>query len=659
MRAKIIHALLVILFLASPRASALEIVIMVDKDSYDGFLDGLNTWKKKISDTVLANVQGEKKLGAFEVAYIKGHRLLSRAELVNDVDKHDADEGVKWHELTLEAGVAVPFMLPLSGLLGAVDIGIEANGKVSASKRYQITMPDVLSLASDEEVKGTVDLASHINKIYKLISLPFDAEKLQDSLPTGAEIKSFGERSLLVKIGPRVGVTGIALKAKTHLLIESLFSTSLKLLATVSGNTFVKYRVESKKQNDFGIEAKLTTGLTFLNTSFLDNVVGSEIITATLQREKQSDLVYEFIYDLNYQEARKALTRALVGDISMSQDIGMFRTSSDAYQGVSIMEKRTDLLVDIVKSGKVALTAGEKHILPKVQKLLGQEFSGSLVEFSRNVVEGDSVSTSVNMIEEREEVASYKFNYDKTNELLLGFLVDNVSKIDINSTALLAGVVSAAQGIKHTTVNHLQFDYLYHEQKNANAVIESFFNVAGNVLGANQPALRKIVHGLRSSNSCNLGKEAKFRIKGVLSNKAIENLLTYQPAEVWTGVAKIANFTPASYFRYPSKRAELIAKLNRKTRKLLGRFEENVIPFWSQKLTDKKVIAEKLRDLFVELKGDPFLLELLVFLSSADYRQDKDPDRFSQGVAVSVSLETQGCQLQWSQAGRGLFNVNT
>ena len=642
------------LIAGASKSYALEIVIMHDKDSYEGFVQNLNTWKQKVSDLLKSNVEKKKKLGAFEIAYIKGHRLLTKAEINKDVDKHSSDPNKKWHELILEASVAVPFMLPVSGLFGALDIGIEANGKVSAAKLYRIIMPDVMSLADggDIEIPERVNLTKHITKIYKIFSLPFNIERLQNALPKGAEIHSVGERSLLLKVGPRLGITGLALKSKTHMFIDSLFSTSLKLLDTVDGNTFVKYRVESSKQNNFGVEAKLTTGITFLNTSFLDNIIGSELITASLQRSKHSDLTYEFIYDLKHKEARTALRKAILGDLSMSQEIGTFRTNADDYHGVAIMEKRSDLLVDLAKSGKVAFTTGEKTLLPKLQQLVGQEFSGSFVEFSRNKVEGDEERSSVNAMAEHEEIASYRYEYDKTNELMMGLVLNNVAKITVDSTALRTDFLSAAQGLKQATVNRLHFEYTYSEKKNADAIVDSFFNIASNVIGANQPALGGIVGAVRGSNQCAGSKNAVFSIKGTMSDKAVQNLIAYQPQEAWVGVAKIANFSPASLFRFDTKRTDLIAKMDRKTRKLLNKFAEHAIPFWQQDLKDKKVIAEKLRDLFQNFNGDPFLLELLIFLASADYRQDKDPDRFSQGMSVNVSLDTERCNLRWGQSGK-------
>ncbi|MDE3268873.1 MAG: hypothetical protein OYH77_01150 [Pseudomonadota bacterium] len=649
-------ALTAVLLTNAPKLHALEIVIMHDKDSYEGFVQNLNAWKQKVSGLLQANVEGHKKLGAFEVGYIKGHRLLSKSEISRDVDKHSDNLNKKWHELTLEASVAVPFMFPISGMIGALDVGIEANGKVSAAKRYRIIMPDVLSLAANKDITipDRIDLTKHITKIYKIFSLPFDVDKLQQALPTGTEIHSVGERSLLLKIGPRLGITGLALKAKTQVFVDSLFSTQLKLLSTVDGKTFVKYRVESNKQNNFGVEAKLTTGITFLNTSFLDNVIGSEMITASLERSKHADLIYEFVYDLSRSEARKALGRAILGDLSMSQEIGTFRTNADDYLGVSIMAKRSDLLVDLVKSGKVAFTTGEKTLLPKLQQLVGQEFSGSFVEFSRNEIEGSEETSSVNALAEHEEIASYRYEYDKTNELLLGLVLNNVASIEVDSTALRKDILSAAQGLKQATVNRLSFNYTYSEKKNTAAIIASFFNIADNVIGANQPTLGKIVSAVRNSEQCAGSEEAVFSIAGTMSDKAIQNLIAYQPQEAWVGVAKIAGFTPAAYFRYETKRQQLFTTMDRKTRKLMKKFAEHAIPFWEQdfKKTDKKAIAERLRNLFKAFHGDPSLLELLIFLASADYRQDKDPDRFSQGMTVNVALNTDRCNLRWGQSGK-------
>ena len=136
------------------RLDATSIVILEEKGAYGDFLQNIQQWKENFRDVLTGNVAGKKKLGAFEVAYVKGHRLLTRAEVLRDVDKHDQAEGKKWHELTLEAGVAVPWMLPLATLLGPVNVAIEANGKVAATKQYRIVMPDVLSLAEDEQSKA-------------------------------------------------------------------------------------------------------------------------------------------------------------------------------------------------------------------------------------------------------------------------------------------------------------------------------------------------------------------------------------------------------------------------------------------------------------------------------------------------------------------------
>ena len=655
MKLNFITVLLALLVLPlAAQLQATNIVILEEKNAYGDFLQNLKQWKENLGEILTGNVAGKHKLGAFEVAYIKGHRLLTRAEVVRDVDKHDYDEDKKWHELTLEAGVAVPWMLPLSTLLGPVSVAIEANGKVAAEKKYRIIMPDVLSLAEQSDTAGEeLDLKQHIRKIYQIIALPLTAQRLRAMLPAGAEIHSTGEKTLLLKVGPRLNTVGAALKVNTHVLVSSLFNSSLKVLARLGARTFVNYRVATADTRDFGLEAKLTLGLTFFNNSLLDNMLGSELITAQVTREQEKKLVYDFIYDLDYPAARAALGKALIGDLSASQDIATFRSSPLAYQGVSIMEKSTDLLLDVVKKGRLAFTAGDKLLTPRLQELLGQELSGSFLDFSRNVQEGDVETTTVNAVEEREEVASFKYSYERSNELLLGLVAANVSHIKVDSQAMLASLVSSGQGLQEVMLNRLQFDYLYHEKKNNQQIVANFFAVARNVLAVNQGSLQQIIDGVQASEQCS-GKDARFTISGTLHDRAVRNLLRYQPKEVWTGIAKVLGIEPASALRYEKIRTKVMAKLPRQHRKLLEKFTTQAMPFWSEvlDLNDKKATAEKIRDMFKAMRGDPFLLELLIFLAASDYRQAKDPDRFAQGVNVSVALTTSACNLQWRQHGK-------
>ena len=636
------------------RLDATSIVILDEQDAYSDFLQNLKQWKDSLRNVLTGDASGKHKLGAFEVAYVKGHRFLTRVEVLRDVDKHEQPEDKKWHELTLEAGVAVPWMLPLATLLGPVNVAIEANGKVAATKQYRIVMPDVLSLA--EQSKGTeddLDLKQYIRKIYQIISLPLTAEKLRSMLPAGSEISSVGEKTLLVKVGPRLNAVGAALKANTHVLLSSLFKSSLKVLARIGERTFVNYRVATADTRDVAFEAKLTLGLTFLNTSLLDKVLSSELITAQVAREQEKKLIYDFIYDLDHPAARQALGKALLGDLSATQDIATFRTNPTSYQGVTIVEKSSDLLLDVVKKGRLAFTAGDKMLTPHLQELLGQELSGSWLDFSRNAKESNVEATKVNVVEEREEVASFKYNYDRNNELLLGLVAANTSTINIDSRAVLATMVSSGQGLQEVMVNRLNFNYLYHEKKNTKQIVANFFAVARNVLAANQRTLTNVIDSVQSSEQCG-SKDARFTISGTLYDRAVRNLLRYQPAEVWTGIAKVLGIEPASAFRYEKTRTKAIAKLPRQHRKLVEKFTQQAIPFWteSRDLQDKKATAEKIRDLFVAMKGDPFLLELLVFLAGADYRQAKDPDRFAQGVNLSVALTTPDCNLKWSQRGK-------
>ena len=652
MRLLFIVMLLVLSFASQLKATS--IVILEEKKAYTDFLKNIKQWKESLADILTGDVAGKKKLGAFEVAYIKGHRLLTRAEVVRDVDKHYYDEGKKWHELTLAAGVAVPWMLPLSTLLGPVNVAIEANGKVAAEKKYRIVMPDVLSLADQGETGSEeLDLKQHMRKIYQIIALPLTAQRLRAMLPAGAEIHSTGEKTLLLKVGPRLNTVGAALKVNTHVLVSSLFSSSLKVLARLGARTFVNYRVATADTRDFGLEAKLTLGLTFFNNSLLDNMLGSELITAQVSREQEKKFVYDFIYDLDYPAACVALGKALLGDLSASQDVATFRSSPAAYRGVSIMEKSADLLLDVVKKGRLAFTAGDKLLRPRLQELLGQEFSGSFLDFGRSVQEGDVEATSVNVVEEREEVASFKYSYERSNELLLGLVAANVSSIEVDARAVLASLVSSGQGLQEVMLNRLHFDYLYHEKKNSQQIVANFFAVARNVLAVNQDNLRQIIDAVQASQQCS-GKDARFTISGTLYDRAVRNLLRYQPKEVWTGIAKVLGIEPASALRYDKTRAKVVAKLPRQHRKLLEKFTTQAMPFWSETidLNDKKVTAEKIRDLFKAMRGDPFLLELLIFLAASDYRQAKDPDRFAQGVNVSVALTTPACNLQWRQQGK-------
>ena len=170
--------IVLLMFGGALRLDATSIVILEEKGAYRDFLQNLQQWKDSLRDVLTGDAAGKRKLGAFEVAYVKGHRLLTRAEVVRDVDKHEQAEDRQWHELTLEAGVAVPWMLPLATLLGPVNVAIEANGKVAATKQYRIVMPDVLSLAKQSETaEEEIDLKQYVRKIYKIISLPLTAER--------------------------------------------------------------------------------------------------------------------------------------------------------------------------------------------------------------------------------------------------------------------------------------------------------------------------------------------------------------------------------------------------------------------------------------------------------------------------------------------------
>ncbi len=648
-------SLLVLTLLAfAPRLAATDIVILTEKGVYRDFLQNLGQWKEKIRATLTGDATGKHKLGAFEIAYVKGHRFLTRTELLRDVDKHGHSGDEKWHELTLEAGVAVPWMLPLAAVLGPINVAIEANGKVAATKQYRIVIPDVLSLAAHRETTdATIDLKQYIRKIYKIISLPLTAERLRATLPAGAEINSVGEKTVLVKVGPRLSAVGAAVKANTHVLLSSLFRSSLKVLARMGERTYVNYRVATADNRDFALEAKLTLGLTFINTSMFDKLLSSELITAQIARTQEKKLVYDFIYDLDYPAARQALGKALLGDLSASQDIATFRSDPTAYRGIAIVEKSSDLLLDVVKKGRIAFTAGDKALTPHLRGLLGRELSGSWLDFSRNAQKSSGETTRVNVVEEREEVASFTYNYDRNNELLLGLVTANTSRIDIDSRAVLADIVTSGQGLQESMLNKLHFSYLYHEKKNNQQIVANFFAVARNILAANQRSLAEVIDAVQSNAPCG-DKDARFTIEGVLHDRAVRNLLRYRPAEVWIGIAKVLGFAPASAFRHEQTRTKAIAKLPRPHRKLLEKFSEQAMPFWrsTHNLPDKKDTAEKIRDLFVAMKGDPFLLELLIFLAGADYRQTKDPDRFAQGINVSVALTTPDCNLRWSQRGK-------
>ena len=105
------------------------------------------------------------------------------------------------------------------------------------------------------------------------------------------------------------------------------------MLARIGQRTYVNYRVATADTRDFALEAKLTLGLTFINTSLFDKVLSSELITAQIAREQEKKLVYDFIYDLDHPAARQALGKALLGDLAASQDIATFRTNPAAYQG--------------------------------------------------------------------------------------------------------------------------------------------------------------------------------------------------------------------------------------------------------------------------------------------------------------------------------------
>ena len=648
--------IIIVLFMSGglARLDATSIVILEEKGAYSDFLQNLQQWKDSLRDVLTGDAAGKRKLGAFEVAYVKGHRFLTRAEVVRDVDKHEQAEDRRWHELTLEAGVAVPWMLPLATLLGPVNVAIEANGKVAATKQYRIVMPDVLSLAEQSEAAAeAIDIKQHIHKIYKIIALPLTAQRLRAMLPAGAEISSVGEKTVLVKVGPRLNAVGAALKANTHVLLSTLFESSLKVLARIGQRTYVNYRVATADTRDFALEAKLTLGLAFINTSLFDKVLSSELISAQIAREQEKKLVYDFIYDLDHAAARQALGKALLGDLAASQDIATFRTNPAAYRGVSLVEKSSDLLLDVVKKGRIAFTAGDKMLTSPLQELLGRELSGSWLDFSRNAKESSVETTSVNVVEEREEVASFTYNYDRNNELLLGLVSANASNIDIDSRAVLANIVASGQGLQEVMLNRLTFDYLYHEKKNSQQLVANFFAVARNVLAANQRSLTNVIDAVQSSEQCG-SKNARFAISGTLYDRAVHNILRYQPAEVWTGIAKVLGIEPASAFRYEKTRVKAMAKLPRAHRKLLEKFNQQAMPLWSvaSNLQDKKATAEKIRDLFVAMKGDPFLLELLIFLAGADYRQAKDPDRFAQGINVSVALTTPACNLKWSQRGK-------
>jgi hypothetical protein len=640
---------------------------------------------------------------------------LSKKTIYHDIDKlfyshqKNGDIDTQWTSTLLGATVELPIGISVPNVFGP--LGFKVSTGVGVERNYQYTvMTNVPFLEKDAKFFSKIkNKIVTVGKALGKFRVYLKPEKISQKYYPGVELVNESERSFLIGFGVNIGVMIASAEFNLYGLVTGSFKTTLKYLhSDVKPGKLFKLNVSTGKKKGSSTSSNAGIGLTLFETKHIDGYLGIKFVSTKTSRVKSSNTYYEFIYDISYPQAKRALREAMRGNLVPTQRLLFSRYKPKKYKGVIPVTSQTSKFLERL----IKTTYGFALNDTSLRSMLTVSADTHLAGFFHNSVGTQRRSgeeQSVNFYEETGTIFPQSFHHTKKRKWLFGLLADKEYNVKFNAPVIKTQVVAEGEGIKEFLMNKITFSWELKENRYEKRIAKSFMERASKVLGANNHLVgenikefsKKIGLRLDKKSVPFCAKDITVSVKGTFYQRAIDNILeSYNEREYWTMLGRFLDIKVPAKLRYEKTRKKLIKTLRYLKNPLskLGRkskYQKAMMTFKSKKsrkhvkktlkwikefpkllstlskarelnvesrileikedidgsIQERKKLSVILRKLFEKSKRDLDLFEFFTLLAGKDYKSYEDRGNFSEGMAFKYAIKGEKCDMAWTQKG--------
>jgi hypothetical protein len=620
------------------------------------------------------------------------NRSLSRSEVTTSPErlrrKNISPQG-EWTETKVSSIVAFPHRFSTPSLLGP--LGLNLGGEIGRRRDYRILrfIEKSDENSSDpslplEKDPSYLDEVSSLGKFslngLRAYRLELDPMKVYESYGLGTEIELGTHTALLSQTGLHASLFPARYNLDLVLTHEGDLSKTLRVLPGLNGPLFA-LRFRKKRTKGEGREKSLQLTSSVLEVGRLSGVLKMNLFQNSSKKTNSTSLDYSFVYDSTYPKAMEALKKAIRGDLRPSQSLAIESLyPQKSYAGVILEAQNLEATKALLQEEILGFHFAKSWAKGKLAKVKAGDFKKGLFITEKKRKEGLTTKRKKSFyhratpaLESFESKISTSSNKTLFGWSVFGLLGSRSSRSLIKSQVIPTWIQSEGQSAQRINLLNLSASYRFLSKKGRgerNQLVDGFFRSAEKVLGWNHKILQKSIGFLRNERRCHEG-DVEIKIDGTLYHHALLKALELTEGDLWVYLGRYLDMSvPYRLKAYGlgMTRTPLESYLQKDQIELIKGFEEDFLPSWRSAKTvfekgtlrrqNKSEIARRLKEIFSSYEGSLFPFEFLFTLSSRDYQREKDRDRYLQGMMVRYDLQTDTCDLSWTEKGSSLFQLS-
>ncbi len=608
---------------------------------------------------------------------------LKASDLHNDMSKiyqitdNKGREGLlRWNKTIIEGKASIPFNIEVSNILGK--LGFNLSLKPEGSFRYTLIGPSKgIFLDTTSIWRSTGEKIADVWRGVKAISIPMSSRKILEKLKPGQEFYYEGYQSLVTSTGLKLSAEYVSANNNFYLLSSSNTSRKLKFYEEL-GQKYVSLRYEQSKAKGEDLNQNLEFGVSLFETKLLNGVLDIALIANHQVTQSTTKMIYSFVFDMQYEEARKALDDALSGNLIKAQKLANWREDEREFQGVYLKAKRNDLIQTFSHKLNYGLILDDTEFKSKVGNLKLREKLGNALRFIYKKEKTDTQSELEDFYDNEIDIDSTAVSRKTESHVIWDSIVKRKSEAYCKAEVIKTQIINDETKITEEEIGGKLVYSLQLERINApKHYIDDFFELSSLSLGISNPHLKSMIDAIENTQSCK--HRSKINYQGVFYSKAIDRILSHSRGEMWKTLALLIGEHRTDLFETPEGRRKILRAYKiflehgnpdsyselfqatypdlKKRYDIFVDFVNNDIIWRILKAGEQKLLQNRLKalqDLLIDFKKDPTLFAFLVALASTNLPEGESPE----DIFVKFTLKGKKCNYKWGLVNPSMHSTD-
>ncbi|MBL7665318.1 MAG: hypothetical protein JNM93_09300 [Bacteriovoracaceae bacterium] len=590
-------------------------------------------------------------LSRFTLGLILENGIVGKETLHHDVDKiysllqRTATDYTfnEWSQFVFGVKAAAPVSVPLTD--ASKDLSLVAKVEVGSRKEYEfVTDANVLAAQSVTLLPAVWGHARRSYSAVKKINLSSDPANLIERYSQGTEIKRTRQHFFLTELGLNYNYSALGLNASYFLITKFYGQSTFKILGDPE-RKLVKLTIEEQKMRGSGQAASAAVEFLLFKVWFVDAKLNIKMVSATREKTKGQNTKLEYVYDLAYPQARKALKRAINGDLSDTTLLSITRAEEEHYQGILTNEDNRQELENLIIRKRFGFSINESYERLLTSAVKRRKLLGSFLYDENIEILGQTKLRSQNFYQEK-KISDIYSTYREITRNAFWRARERYNQINQSQIELVTKLgVKSDLGLEEKKSLKLSYHFEIQIKNNSNYLRKKILRSIENIINMNQeiqePSKRYFINEYCEPN------KLMVKLNGEIPASFFNTLLKLSDKDYWTYLGLMLGIDPPESIADKSTRQQVTYELfvdDSASAKQLRTFKRKFIKPMNEIKSHKEthLQAEAIRDLYRINQNDTFLIEYLLFLTTNMSKTEN-----FEKMRTQISLNSETCQFDW------------